>query len=224
MSKSKEATKSPSKRKTILITAGPTIEPIDPIRYISNYSTGRMGFELARAAKKRNYNVILISGPTLLSPPKGVRFISIKTALDMRRAVLKFIKSADYVVMAAAISDYRPTIVSKKKIKKLSRKTFSLKLIRNPDILAELGKRKRGRILVGYSLETERPIKNAKKKLRSKDLDMIVVNKIGRRFNPFGPGAKDVAIIDRRGIIETLRDASKAKISSFLLDRMENCM
>lgn len=209
-------------KKTILITAGPTIEPIDPIRYLSNYSTGIMGFELARAAKRRNYEVILISGPTSLTAPTGVRFVPIKTALDMRKEVLKFFKYADCVVMAAAVSDFRPALTAKRKIKKLSTKTFSLKLKRNPDILAELGKRKDKRILVGYSLETGRPLKNAMGKLISKNLDIIVVNKMGKGSNPFGLGAKEIAIIDSKGDIRPLKSASKAKIASFLLDRIEN--
>ena len=223
MSKSKDASKNPSKKKTILITAGPTIEPIDPVRYLSNYSTGRMGFELARAAKGRNYEVILISGPTSLKPPEGVQFISIKTALDMRKEVFKFFKRADCVVMAAAVSDFRPASVSKKKIKKFSRETFSLKLKRNPDILSELARIKGQRILVGYSLETERPIENAKKKLKSKNLDIIVVNRPIKKSTPFGPGAKDIAIIDRKGHIKTLKSASKAKIARLLLNRIEKC-
>ena len=210
----------PSK-KTILITAGPTIEPIDPIRYLSNYSTGRMGFELAGAAKKRNYKVILISGPTLLTVPDGVRFISIKTALDMKREVFRFFKRADCVVMTAAISDFRPVSVSKKKIKKISKKRFSLELKRNPDILSELARVKNRQILVGYSLETDRPIRNAKSKLKSKTLDMIVANNLGKKTNPFGPGAKDIAIIDRTGRIKRLEKASKAKIASLLLDMIE---
>ena len=221
MPKPKTSKKRPPKRKTILITAGPTIEPIDPVRYLSNYSTGRMGFELARAAKGRNYEVILISGPTSLKPPEGAQFISIKTALDMRREVFKFFKRADWVVMAAAVSDFRPVSVSKKKIKKVLRETFYLKLKRNPDILSELARIKGQRILVGYSLETERSIENAKKKLKSKNLDIIVVNKTVKKSSPFGPGAKDIAIIDRKGHIRTLRGAHKAKIARLLLNRIE---
>ena len=209
-------------KKTILITAGPTIEPIDPVRYISNYSTGRMGYEIAIVAKKRNYNVVLINGPTSLDAPKGIKSISVKTALDMRRKVLKFFRRADYVVMAAAVSDFRPAAVSKNKIKKISKKAFSLKLIRNPDILSELGRVKGRRILVGYSLETDKPIKNAEEKLKSKNLDIIVVNKIGKRCNPFGPGIKDIAIIDRRGEISAIRAASKRGIAEVLLDKIES--
>jgi phosphopantothenoylcysteine decarboxylase/phosphopantothenate--cysteine ligase len=211
----------PTPKKTILITAGPTIEPIDPIRYISNYSTGVMGFELAKAAKMRGHKVILISGPVSLSPPKGVRFVAAKTALDMRREVLKFYKRADCVIMAAAVSDFRPASPSKKKIKKRSKKTFSLRLKRNPDILSELGRRKGKRVLIGYSLETERPVENAKKKLKSKNLDAIAVNRTGNKIDPFGAGAKDIAIIDRKGHVKTLRDISKAKIASHLINTID---
>ncbi len=211
----------PSPRKTILITAGPTIEPIDPIRYLSNYSTGRMGYELAKAAKGKGHKVILISGPTGLSAPKGVRFIPVKTAVDMKRATFRFFKGADCAVMTAAVSDFRPVSFCKSKIKKVSKKALSLKLKRNPDILSGLARIKGKRILVGYSLETDRPIENAKKKLSSKKLDIIVVNRTGKGSDPFGPGAKDIAIIDRKGRINKLKGASKARIAYILLDKLQ---
>ncbi len=211
----------PTRKKTILITAGPTIEPIDPIRYLSNYSTGRMGYELAKAAKQKGHRVILISGPTRLSPPKGVRLVPVKTARNMKKEVFKFFKGTDCVIMAAAVSDFRPVVRSKSKIKKLSRESFSLKLKRNPDILSGLARIKGRRILVGYSLETDNPIKNAKKKLKSKNLDIIVVNQAGKRVDPFGPGAKDIAIIDNRNNIKKLKSASKARIAYILLDKLE---
>ena len=212
----------PSPKKTILITAGPTIEPIDPVRYLSNYSTGKMGFELARAAKRKNYKVILISGPTALTPPAGVRFIPVKTALDMKREVLKFFRQADCIVMTAAVSDFRPAKASKKKIKKASKTTFSLRLKRNPDILAEVARVKGRRVLVGYSLETEGALENARKKLKAKNLDIIVANKTGPGASPFGPGSKDIAIIDSRGNTAKLKGVSKAKIASFLLGIIES--
>ena len=211
--------KIPAKKKTILITAGPTIEPIDPVRYISNYSTGVMGYEIAKVARKRGYKVMLISGPTSLKAPKGVRLISVKTAFEMRKAVFKFFGLADCVIMAAAVSDFHPVSFSKKKIKKLTKKKFSLKLKKTPDILLELGKKKGRRFLVGYSLETERPIENAKKKLASKNLDFIVVNKIGRKTSPFGTGQKDIAIIDRKKT-EVFRGVSKRGVARLLLDKI----
>jgi phosphopantothenoylcysteine decarboxylase/phosphopantothenate--cysteine ligase len=205
-------------KKTILITAGPTIEPIDPIRYISNYSTGVMGYEIAKVARKRGYKVVLISGPTSLKAPKGVRLISVKTAFEMRRAVFKFFGLADCVIMAAAVSDFYPVSFSKKKIKKITKKNFSLKLKKTPDILLELGRKKGRRVLVGYSLETEKPIENAKKKLASKNLDFIVVNKIGKT-SPFGTGPKDIAIIDRKRT-EVFRGISKRGAARLLLDKI----
>ncbi|MEA3305608.1 MAG: phosphopantothenoylcysteine decarboxylase, partial [Candidatus Omnitrophota bacterium] len=111
-----------SGKKTILITAGPTIEPIDPVRYISNYSTGMMGYEIAKAAKKRGYKVVLVSGPVLLKVPKGIKCVSVGTASEMRKAVFKFFKSADCVIMAAAVSDFQPVSFSEKKIKKSAKK------------------------------------------------------------------------------------------------------
>jgi len=207
--------------KTILITAGPTVEPLDPVRFLSNYSTGEMGFELARAAKKRNYRVVLISGPTPLAPPAGVRFIRVKRALDMKREVFKAFRNADCVVMAAAVSDFRPVLASKRKIKKSSRKIVYLKLKRNPDILAAMGRKKGDHLLVGFSLETDKPIEHAKKKLKSKNLDMIVVSKAGKGLDPFGPGAKDVVIIDRSGKIKPVKGASKNRIARLVLDHIE---
>jgi len=211
----------PSKRKTILVTAGPTVEPIDPIRYLSNYSTGEMGYELAKAAKRRGHKVILISGPASLKAPRNVRFIPVKTAIDMKRAVFKFFKSADCLVMAAAVSDFRPAPFRRSKIKKFSKKALYLKLKKNPDILAGLAGGKGRRILVGYSLETDNPIENAKKKLRAKKLDIIVVNKAGGKYHPFGPGAKDIAIIEKNGSVKRIKSASKAKIVHIILDKAE---
>ena len=211
--------KNPS-RKTILVTAGPTIEPIDPVRYLSNYSTGQMGHEVARMAKKKGYKVILISGPTSLKAPRGVTFIPVKTAIDMRRAVFKVLKNASCVVMSAAVSDFRPVAFSGKKIKKSRKGGFSLRLKRNPDILLEIGRRKAGRVLVGYSLETDNIIKNAKKKLREKHLDIIVVNKAGHGASPFGCGLKDIIIIEKNGRIKRLKNASKAKIAAYLVTKI----
>ena len=211
----------PSRRKTILITAGPTIEPLDPVRYLSNYSTGTMGYELAKAARKRGHKVILVSGPTTLKPPKGVQFIAVNTALEMKRAALRYFKKSDCAIMTAAVSDFRPMAKSGKKIKKSSKKILFLKLKRNPDILSALARAKGRRILAGYSLETERALENAKGKMLSKDLDLIVVNKIGKRLDPFGLGAKDIAIIDRSGTVKRVEDSSKAKIANILLDKLK---
>ena len=210
----------PSGTKTILITSGPTIEPLDPVRYLSNYSTGKMGHELAKTARKMGYRVIFISGPTTLGAPKGVKLIPVKTAVEMKKAVLKSFARADCAIMAAAVSDFRP-VFRKNKIKKGSKQAFSLRLKRNPDILSELARVKGRRLLAGYSLETERPVENAKRKLKAKKLDVIVVNRAGKGCDPFGPGAKDAAIIDRTGFITRLKGVSKARIAQILLDKLK---
>ncbi len=219
-----------SRRKTILITAGPTVEPIDPVRYISNYSTGEMGYALAKAAKGKGYKVILISGPVFLDRPKGVKFIPVKTVLEMRKAVLKFFRQADCVIMTAAVADFRPAKFSSEKIKKEAKKEYFLRLVRNPDILSELGRicRERTRlrrencskILFGYSLETDNNIRNARDKMKSKNLDIVVMNKAGKRSNPFGGGRKNSVIIFRKDKLLALKAVSKQKISHILLDKI----
>ncbi|MDD5680887.1 MAG: phosphopantothenoylcysteine decarboxylase [Candidatus Omnitrophica bacterium] len=226
MPKSKKAPKKPYQKKTFLITAGPTIEPIDPVRYISNYSTGEMGYELAKAAKKKGHKVILISGPTSLKRPKGVKFIPVITALDMKRAVSEYFRSADCVIMTAAVADFRPAVFSGKKLKKTSKKEYILRLVRNPDILSELGGvcRRQGKsrkIIVGYSLDTDNHIANAKRKMTSKHLDIIVVNRAGKTAHPFGSGKKDVTIISKEGATLVLKGTSKQKISHILLDKID---
>lgn len=207
-------------KKTILITAGPTIEPIDPVRYISNYSTGEMGYALARAAIYKGHKVILISGPTALRPPKSAKFIPVDTALEMRKAVLRYFEQADCVIMTAAVADFRPAAFSAKKLKKSSKKEYLLRLVRNPDILSELGKGKTSKIIVGYSLETENHIENARKKMKAKNLDMIVVNKVSKQASPFGPGKKILTIISGTGATLTVKGSSKQKISRILLDKI----
>jgi len=163
------------KDKQILITAGPTREYIDPVRYISNDSSGRMGYALAEAAKAMGAKVTLISGPTSLLHPKGVKTISVITAREMYRSALEHYKKADIIICAAAVADFRPIQQSKRKIKKDNAATINL--VQNPDILKTLGKKKRsGQLLIGFALETENILKNALKKLQEKRCDMIVAN------------------------------------------------
>jgi len=163
----------------ILITAGPTREYLDPIRYISNDSSGRMGFALAAAAKKLGADVTLISGPVSLPAPMGVKRIDITSALDMRRNVMKLQAKADVIVMAAAVSDFKAANFSKQKIKKQAGKNVqSIKLVRNPDILSELGRKKRpGQLLIGFAVETKNLEAYAHRKLKEKKCDWIVANK-----------------------------------------------
>lgn len=210
----------PLRTPRILITAGPTVEPIDPVRFISNRSTGLAGYELARLAKKRRYRVTLISGPANIRPPEGVRFLRIETARQLYRKVHQELKKNDILVMSSAVSDFRPLFFSRNKIK--SRKTLLLKLIKNEDILGSISKREhRGKIIVGFSLETQDLLKNAAKKLKAKNLDLIIANKSDRQNVPFGTGAKTVYLLDRSGRKKKLQKATKIHIAAAILDTID---
>ncbi len=167
------------KRPTILITAGPTREYIDPVRFISNDSSGTMGFALARAAWRAGCKVTLIAGPVSLKTPKGVERIDVISAVDMRKEVLKSAKASDVIIMAAAVADFAPLRFSPAKIKKVEGESVqTLRLKKNPDILKELCKaRRKGQVIVGFALETHSLMENARKKLIAKDCDLIVANK-----------------------------------------------
>jgi len=204
----------------ILITAGPTIEPIDPVRVISNRSTGLFGYELAREAKKRKYKVTLISGPTNMTPPAGVKVLYRDTARSLRDTLIAFLAKSDILIMASAVSDFRPACLERKKLK--SRKTITLKLIRNPDILMSIpAKMRKNKFLVGFSLETENLLKNAAKKLKKKHLDLIIANKAGRSNIPFGSGRKTVYIVDKCGVRKKLQNLTKARAAGVILDTIE---
>ena len=207
------------KGKTILVTAGRTEEPLDPIRYLSNRSSGKMGYAIAREAYERGAKVTLISGPSNLSPSSGLNFVQVRTAQEMLSAVRSAFRKADALIMSAAVSDFSPSVISKEKIKK-GEEEILLRLKPTRDILKEMGKMKKEKILVGFSLETEDEIKNAKKKLTEKNLDLIVVN------NPNIPGAgfevdtNQVTLIDKRGKIEKLPLLSKKEVASKILDKV----
>jgi phosphopantothenoylcysteine decarboxylase/phosphopantothenate--cysteine ligase len=204
---------------TLLVTAGPTEEPIDPVRFLSNRSSGRMGFAIARAARLRGARVILVSGPSALPAPSGVKSIPIRTAVEMREAVLENLPLVSVLVMAAAVSDYRPKTASSGKIKKdQAELTLSLEL--NPDILREAGQRKEKRLLIGFAAETESLLANARKKLAEKNLDLIVANDVGRPGAGFAVDTNIVKLIDRSGKIEELPLMSKEDLADRLLDRI----
>ncbi|MDD5131341.1 MAG: bifunctional phosphopantothenoylcysteine decarboxylase/phosphopantothenate--cysteine ligase CoaBC [bacterium] len=167
--------------KTVLITAGPTQEPLDAIRFISNRSSGKMGYALAREAAIRGADVILVTGPTSLIPPKEATVIHVRTALEMYEKVLSHYPAADIVIAASAVGDFRPRNLVPGKMKKKSR--LNLALIGNPDILQELGKRKKKQLLVGFAAESSQLLANARKKMRAKNLDLIIANKIEDGFN-----------------------------------------
>jgi phosphopantothenoylcysteine decarboxylase/phosphopantothenate--cysteine ligase len=203
--------------KHILVTAGPTREKIDPVRYISNYSTGTIGYEIARHAKSRGLSVTLVSGPTLLQPPKGVEFVSVESAQDMNAAVLKFLKKAQCVIMTAAVADWRPKRFAGRKIKKGGAR--NIELIENPDILAGIGRRKKDKVIIGFALETESLEKNALKKLKDKNLDIIVANRLTSKRSVFGDRPLDVVIIDRFGNRTRVFNKRKSKLAKIILDK-----
>jgi phosphopantothenoylcysteine decarboxylase/phosphopantothenate--cysteine ligase len=206
----------------ILVTAGPTREKIDPVRFISNYSTGTFGYAIAAEARKRGYRVTLVSGPTALEKPKGVRSVDVESALQMKEVVLREAKNADCIIMAAAVADWRPRSPSNAKIKKSSR-AVCLRLVKNPDIVKELGRQKGARILVGFALETEDLLKNAVKKLREKRLDLIIANKLEPGSDVFGSGPAKILIIDSSGSKCEVRAGSKADLAKIILDKLSAC-
>jgi phosphopantothenoylcysteine decarboxylase/phosphopantothenate--cysteine ligase len=205
---------------TILITAGPTREPFDPVRFISNYSSGKMGYALARAAHMRGANVTLISGPTSLEPPCGVNLIHVSSAIEMRKAVLDYLESAGIVIKAAAVADYRPASKSESKIKKRDG-NLQIELERNPDIIAEIGKNKGDRILIGFAMETDDLISNAKKKLMEKNMDLIVANDLNTAGAGFQGDTNCVKLIGRDGAIEDVPLMEKIEVANRILNRIK---
>lgn len=205
----------------VLVTAGPTREGLDPVRYISNYSSGKMGYAIARAAKQRGADVVLISGPTMLPPPTGVEFISVVSAQQMYDEVFRALPAATVVIKSAAVADYRPVSISGHKLKKKESEMI-LALEKNPDILAELGQNKQHRILVGFAAETQDLLNNAADKLQRKNLDMIVANDITQEGAGFDVDTNVVKILHADGEVETLPQLSKTEVAHQLLDRVVN--
>lgn len=206
------------KKPLVLVTAGPTREKIDPVRFISNYSTGAFGYEIAKEALRKKCSVVLVSGPTCLMPPEGVRFIQVESALGMLKAVKKEAVSADYVFMTAAVSDWRPKSYSKRKIKRRGGGNKTIKLIENPDILKMLGRNK-GYCLVGFALETESLSANAAAKLKNKNLDIIVANNLRKESRPFGHDKTDIMIMDKTGAREFYKRKTKRELAKIILDK-----
>lgn len=204
---------------TVLVTGGPTREPIDAVRYISNPSTGKMGFALAAAARNRGARVILVSGPTHLAPPARVNVIPVKTAAEMRSVVVKHAAESGIVIMAAAVSDFRPAAASDSKIKKEAAPT-TLELERTEDILAEVGKMAGRRMLVGFAAETDDILENAQKKLKNKNLDLIVVNDLKRPGAGFETDTNAVTIIGRDGASMDLPLLHKTEIAARIIDKI----
>ncbi len=199
----------------VLVTAGPTVEDIDPIRFLSNRSSGKMGYAVAEAAFRKGAEVFLVSGPTALKAPSGVQWIPVRSAAQMKDAVLQIYPTADIVVKAAAVADYRPSEASSQKIKKNNR-VMALRLTRTDDILELLGREKKDQILVGFAAETERVLDSARKKLRRKNLDLLVANDVSSGV--FGSDSATVHILSRAGETVTLHEQPKLLIAARLLD------
>jgi phosphopantothenoylcysteine decarboxylase/phosphopantothenate--cysteine ligase len=203
---------------TVLVTAGPTVEDIDPVRFVSNRSSGRMGYRLAEAARDRGARVVLVSGPTALAVPSGVEYVPVRSAEQMAAAVETHAASATVVVMAAAVSDYRPAQVAPSKVKKGEGGT-TLELVRTPDILRGLGAKKGSRLLVGFAAETDDLLANARAKLAAKNLDLIVANDVTKDRSGFGGDTNAAVLIDRDGGQEEAALQSKRELADRILDR-----
>ena len=213
--------KSPLEGKRVLVSAGPTREAIDPIRFISNHSTGTMGFELAREARRLGANTTLVSGPTSLQTPNGVTRIDVVSSAEMAEAVFEH-READIIIMAAAVGDYRPMHIAPEKLKK-SDNNLTILLERTTDILAELGQTKRAhQILVGFALETEQAEEHAKQKLRKKQLDWIVLNSPRDEGGGFGTETNKVTLFSARGHREALPLQSKKEVARAIFSKILN--
>ncbi len=204
--------------KKVVITSGGTIEDIDPVRYISNYSSGKMGFALANAAKQMGAEVVLITTKDFDAPYKIVK---VKSALDMQNALDDEFENSDIIIMAAAVADYRVKEVSKQKMKKGDEDSITLELVKNPDILKHLCEHRReGQIIVGFCAESENLIQNAKEKINKKGCDFLVANDISRKDIGFGVNDNEVTILDRNGGTEKLEKASKSVIARKILEKI----
>lgn len=204
--------------KNVIVTAGPTIAPIDPVRFITNKSTGKMGYEIAKEARDRGANVTLISGPTNLKEPFGIDVINVSTNEEMYNAILSKFEGADIIIKSAAVADYKPSEYSEKKIKKASQ-GLELNLIRDRDILKTLGEqKKKNQIIIGFAAESHDLIKNAQSKLEKKNLDYIVANNILSKDTGFGTDNNKVTIIGKEGFELSLEKMSKREVAKNIFD------
>jgi phosphopantothenoylcysteine decarboxylase / phosphopantothenate---cysteine ligase len=207
----------------ILVTAGPTEEPLDPVRFITNLSSGKMGYALARVAHRRGAKVTLITGPTDLPLPQVHKIVQIRTAQEMYEAVLENFKNSTVIIKAAAVADYRPAAMSQEKIKK-NNEPLSLMLERNTDIIAEIGKIKSSRILVGFAMETQNLLDNARDKLTRKKMDFIVANNLREEGAGFQTDTNIITIIDSQGNAEAFPIMTKIDAAIKILDRIKDAI
>lgn len=203
---------------TVLITAGPTREPLDPVRFISNRSSGKMGYALAEAASFRGARVLLVSGPVNLAPPENVELISVQTAAEMHHAVMAHLDEATIVIKSAAVADYHVARVPAQKVKKTAMR-LSLELDPTPDILAEIGRRKGDQLLIGFAAETENLISEAKRKMETKNCDMVVANLVSQDGTGFESDQNEVVIVMRTGETVSPPRGQKREIADEILDQ-----
>ncbi|HEX9980315.1 MAG TPA: bifunctional phosphopantothenoylcysteine decarboxylase/phosphopantothenate--cysteine ligase CoaBC [Flavobacterium sp.] len=212
--------KLPLKGKKILITAGPTYEAIDPVRFIGNHSSGKMGFDIALSAAKHGAEVVLVSGPTHLQiNDSRINVIRVVSSQEMYEVCHQYYANADVAIAAAAVADYRPKVSAQQKIKK-TEQTFSLELEKTTDILASLGEKKQKQMLIGFALETENEIENAKQKIRKKNLDLIVLNTLRDEGAGFGKSTNKVTFIDRNFKIEPMPLKSKEEVADDIINKV----
>jgi phosphopantothenoylcysteine decarboxylase / phosphopantothenate---cysteine ligase len=204
---------------TVLVTAGPTQEPLDPVRFISNRSSGKMGYSLAQAASERGARVVLVSGPVELAEPANVQVVHVRTAVEMHDAVMEHLKDATIIIKAAAVADYHVAQVPGHKLKKTAMR-MSLELDPTPDILAELGRKKGDRLLIGFAAETENLIENARRKLESKNCDMVVANLVGPDSTGFESDQNEVVLVLRTHETIPLARAAKRQIADRIFDQV----
>jgi len=207
--------------KKVVVSAGGTQEPIDPVRYVGNHSSGKMGYAVAEAARDRGADVVLVSGPVALAVPYAVRVVSVQRAAEMRDAVVAECADADAVIMAAAVADYQPAEAERQKIKR-RRDELSLSLVRTPDILAEVGQRS-GLVRVGFAAESQDLVANAKRKLEEKGVDLIAANDVTAEGSGFGSDTNRVTLLDSEGE-EELPLMSKYEVAGRILDRVVSLM
>jgi phosphopantothenoylcysteine decarboxylase/phosphopantothenate--cysteine ligase len=207
--------------KTVLVTAGPTREAIDPVRFISNNSTGKMGYAIAEKAAKRGARVFLVSGSVNLDTPIGVTRFDVISAQEMYNKVMELFPECDVIVKAAAVADFAPQTAYSEKVKKSDRE-LELKLMKTPDILYELGKIKGNKIIVGFAMETEKLVENASEKVRKKNMDFIAANDLNEAGAGFAVDTNVVKLIDREGNIESIPLKSKLEVADIILDRIRD--
>ncbi len=203
----------------VVVSAGPTWEALDPVRHIANRSSGKMGYAVARMARRRGAQVTLVSGPTALPQPRGIELVPVVSAREMEHAVLEHAATADVVVMAAAVGDFRPSDASRHKIKR-GRNDLDLRLVPNPDILAKLGSLKGSRLLIGFAAETRDLVANARRKLQAKGVHLMVANDVTAEGAGFDVDTNVVTIIDRSGRVERLAKMSKDAVADVIVDRI----